>query len=64
MAVGAFTPTGGDAIPFRTYFEIEIEVELELTTPLAVTEEMSECLVTASLGQSRLASAGRCESTN
>ena len=50
--------------PSSTYFEIEFEVELELTTPLAVTEEMSESLVPASLGRSRLASAGPCKSTN
>ena len=45
VVVGTFTPTGGDAIPYRTYFEAEIEVELEFTTPLVVTEQMSDSFV-------------------
>lgn len=46
VVVGTFTPAdGGDAIPFRTYFEAEIDVELEFTTPLVVTEGMSEGIV-------------------
>ncbi len=46
VVVGTFTPAGSaDAIPFVTYFRAEIEVELEFTTPLVVTEERSESLV-------------------
>ncbi len=45
VVAGTFTPTGDDAIPFGTYFEVEIEVELEFTTPLVVTEERSESFV-------------------
>lgn len=42
VVVGTFTPTGGTARPFRTYFEAEIEVELEFVTPFQVTEGTAE----------------------
>ena len=36
---GTFTPSGStEAIPFRTYFDAEIEVELELAPPLAISD--------------------------
>ena len=38
LAVGTFTPTGGEAIPFRVYFEAEVEIEMDLVPPVTVTE--------------------------
>lgn len=37
MVEGTFNPTGGAAIPFRAFFEAEIEIELELSPPLDLT---------------------------
>ena len=34
---GTFAPTGADGVPFRAFFEAEIEVELELSPPLDLT---------------------------
>ena len=39
VAVGTFTPTGGDVLDFRTYFEAEIEIELDLEPALEVTAD-------------------------
>lgn len=39
VAVGTFTPTDGEAVDFRTYFEAEIEIELELDPPLEITTD-------------------------
>ncbi len=36
VIVGTFTPTGGVAQPFRTYFDAEVEVERLLSPPLLV----------------------------
>lgn len=36
LVVGSFTPTGGDAIPFRVYFEAEIEIEMDLNPPVVI----------------------------
>lgn len=36
LVVGSFTPTGGDPIPFRVYFEAEIEIELDLVPPVVI----------------------------
>lgn len=41
MIAGTFTPTGGAAQPFRVYFDAEIEVELELASPLVIDETSS-----------------------
>ncbi len=38
---GEFTPTDGDPVGFRAYFEAEIEVELDLSPPLEVTADMA-----------------------
>ncbi len=35
---GTFTPTGGTAVPFKTYFEAEIEIELEFEVPLVISD--------------------------
>ena len=37
LLVGTFTPTGGAAVPFRTFVEAEIEIEIELNPPLDAT---------------------------
>lgn len=42
---GSFTPTGGQAVSFRVYFEAEIEVELELQPPLQVTSADQTILI-------------------
>ncbi len=39
LAVGSFTPTGGSAVPFRVFFDAEIEIELDFDTPLEITED-------------------------
>jgi len=36
LVVGTFTPTGGEAVAFRVYFEAEVEVELDIDPPLVV----------------------------
>jgi hypothetical protein len=36
LVVGSFTPTGGTAIPFRVYFDAEIEVEKLLDPPVVI----------------------------
>jgi hypothetical protein len=45
VVVGAFTPTGGSTVDFTTYFEAEIEVEMELDPPLEIAEGGSVDLV-------------------
>ncbi len=39
LVTGTFTPTGGQPVAFRVYFEAEIEVEMELSPPLRISEE-------------------------
>ena len=39
VVVGTFTPTGGSAVDFRTYFDADIEVEFDLIPALEVTED-------------------------
>jgi hypothetical protein len=41
MIVGTFTPTGGAAVPFRVYFDAEVEVELVFASPLVIDETTS-----------------------
>lgn len=36
---GTFTPTGGTARPFTTYFDAELEIEKEFPTPFRVPED-------------------------
>lgn len=38
LVVGTFRPTGGQPVPFRAFVEAEIEVEIELSPPLAVAQ--------------------------
>lgn len=45
VVVGTFTPTDEDAVDFTTYFEAEIEVEMELDPPLEIVEGSSVDLV-------------------
>jgi len=44
LVVGSFTPTGGAARPFRAFVEAEIEIESELSPPLAVGQGESRSL--------------------
>lgn len=39
LAVGTFTPTDGEPVSFRVYFEAEVEIELELSPPVTVTDD-------------------------
>lgn len=36
LVIGSFTPTGGQATPFRVYFEAEIEIEMDLVPPVVI----------------------------
>lgn len=36
LVIGSFTPTGGEAVPFRVYFEAEIEIEMDLVPPVVI----------------------------
>jgi hypothetical protein len=38
LLTGSFTPTGGSAVPFRVFFEAEIEIEIEFQPPLDLTD--------------------------
>ncbi len=38
LVVGTFQEDGGDLIPFRVYFDAEIEVELDLFPRLEITD--------------------------
>lgn len=39
LVIGTFTPEGGSPIPFRVYFEAEVEIELALSPPVEITED-------------------------
>lgn len=39
LVVGTFTPTGGEPMAFRAYFEAEVEIELDLVPPVTVTDD-------------------------
>lgn len=36
LVIGSFTPVGGDAVPFRVYFEAEVEIEMHLVPPVVI----------------------------
>lgn len=42
VVIGTFTPTGEASVPFQTFFEAEIEVELEFATPVVITGEETD----------------------
>lgn len=46
LVVGTFTPDGGEAVAFRTYFEAEVEVETELDPHLVIDETGASRTVT------------------
>lgn len=48
MIEGTFTPTGGAAQSFRTYFDAEVEVEMPLVPPLVLAER-SDAAITVQL---------------
>ncbi len=39
LVIGSFTPTGGAPVSFATYFEAEIEIEIEFEPPLDLTAD-------------------------
>lgn len=39
LVVGTFTPTGGEAIAFRAYFEAEVEIEMDILPPVTVFDD-------------------------
>ena len=41
LVVGTFTPEGGSPVPFRVYFEAEVEVELDLSPPVVIADSGS-----------------------
>ena len=45
VVIGTFHPIGGAAIPFRAYFDADIEVELEFSPPLRVEGEARSIVV-------------------
>lgn len=45
VIVGTFTPTDGEARPFKVFAEAEIEIELEFEPPLEVTADNMEQVV-------------------
>lgn len=47
VVIGTFTPTGGDPVDFTTYFEAEIEVELEFDIPLTVPDDSNDGIMIA-----------------
>ena len=49
LVVGTFTPTGGDPVPFRAFFEAEVEVEKELVPPVTITDDGSGAIFTIHL---------------
>lgn len=48
-AEGTFTPTGGSPVAFVTYFDAEIEVELEFSAPLVLSDDRSDVDLTVHL---------------
>ena len=36
LVVGSFTPTGGTSVPFRVFFDAEIEIEMHLDPPVVI----------------------------
>lgn len=46
LVVGSFTPTDGEAVPFRVYFKARIEIEQEFEDDPLVVEESGDLTVT------------------
>lgn len=46
LVVGTFTPDGGDPVSFRTFFEAEVEVEIDLNPNLVIDEAGANRTVT------------------
>ena len=49
LAIGTFTPTGGEPVPFRVYFEAEVEIEMDLLPPVTVTDDGSGATFTVNI---------------
>ncbi|HUP19479.1 MAG TPA: hypothetical protein VM778_05950 [Gemmatimonadota bacterium] len=52
LIVGTFTPTDGEPVPFRVYFEAEVEIELDLVPPVTIAEDDSGATFTVTLNPS------------
>lgn len=39
LVTGTFTPTGGAPASFRVYFEAEVEIEMELSPPVTISDD-------------------------
>lgn len=53
VVTGTFTPTGGTARPFTTYFRAEVEVEMPIDPPLVVPADGGSPTVTVHLDPTR-----------
>ena len=53
LATGTFTPTGGAPVPFRVYFEAEVEIEMDLVPPVTVTDDGSGATFTVNIDPAR-----------
>lgn len=49
LAIGTFTPTDGDPMPFRVFFEAEVEIEMDLVPPVTVADDGSGATFTVSI---------------
>ncbi|MBW3554672.1 MAG: hypothetical protein KY466_14250 [Gemmatimonadetes bacterium] len=49
LAIGTFTPTDGDPMPFRVFFEAEVEIEMDLIPPVTVTDDGSGATFTVNI---------------
>jgi len=52
VAVGTFTPDGGESRSFTTYFDAEIEVEIEMDPPFEVGEDGASRTLTVTVDPS------------
>ncbi len=49
LVTGSFTPTGGTPVPFRVYFDAEIEIEKAFDPPLVIDEMATDKSVTVTV---------------
>lgn len=49
LVVGTFTPTNGDPVPFRVFFEAEVEIEMDLVPPVTITDDGAGAVFTINI---------------